>query len=72
MFKSLERADAGNIELDMQQVCERITKAAVFSAFLVWLVSIIVFPPTVAVPGDLLKLKRSPGMTLLRYMLKEK
>lgn len=31
MFKSLERQDSGKIELDMQQVCERIAKAALLA-----------------------------------------
>lgn len=65
MFKSLERADSGKIELDMQQVCERITKAVGVSTLLVLTACcIIVFPLTVAVPGDLLTLEtrqeRSP------------
>lgn len=44
MFKSLERQDSGKIELDMQQVCERITKAAALFAFPLWTACIIVFP----------------------------
>uniref|UniRef100_A0A8C9XVP3 Calpain 2 n=1 Tax=Sander lucioperca TaxID=283035 RepID=A0A8C9XVP3_SANLU len=35
MFKTLERADTGKIELDMQQVCKMITKAAGLSGLLV-------------------------------------
>uniref|UniRef100_A0A8C9ZLY4 Calpain 8 n=1 Tax=Sander lucioperca TaxID=283035 RepID=A0A8C9ZLY4_SANLU len=35
MFKTLERADTGKIELDMQQVCKTITKAAGLSGLLV-------------------------------------
>lgn len=35
MFKSLEKGDSGKIELDMQQVREKITKASGLSAFLV-------------------------------------
>uniref|UniRef100_A0A3Q3Q5C1 Calpain 8 n=1 Tax=Monopterus albus TaxID=43700 RepID=A0A3Q3Q5C1_MONAL len=35
MFKALEKGDSGKIELDMQQVCERITNPAGLSAFLV-------------------------------------
>uniref|UniRef100_A0A8C9Y5U1 Calpain 2 n=1 Tax=Sander lucioperca TaxID=283035 RepID=A0A8C9Y5U1_SANLU len=35
MFKTLERADTGKIELDMQQVCKTITKTAGLLVFLV-------------------------------------
>uniref|UniRef100_A0A3Q2W291 calpain-2 n=1 Tax=Haplochromis burtoni TaxID=8153 RepID=A0A3Q2W291_HAPBU len=35
VFKTLERDDSGKIELNMQQVCRNITKAAGFSALLI-------------------------------------
>lgn len=61
MFKSLERAGSGKIELDMQQVCERITKAVGVSTLVAQTACcIIVFPLTVAVPGHLVTLETRP------------
>lgn len=57
VFKTLERDDSGKIELNMQQVCRNITKAAGFSALLIRAAScIMLFFIAVAVPGNLLAL----------------
>lgn len=58
IFRTLKRADSGKIELDIQQVCKRITKAVGVSTLAVQTARcIIVFPFTVALPGDLLTLE---------------
>lgn len=66
MFKTLEKDGKGKIELDMQQVCEKITKAAAGLALLVQIAyCIILFPLTVAVPGDLLTVETTQARDLL-------
>lgn len=58
MFKSLEKDGSGKIELDLQQVCESTTKAAVMPTLVVQTVcGTNRFLLTVAVSGNLLTLK---------------
>lgn len=72
MFKALERADTGKIELDMQQVGKTMTKAAGLSALVVETACcIMLFPLPVAVPGHLLTLETRQARALLGYLLEE-